>query len=215
MNCCKSRQCQGIEEIFNDSMAEGDLENYLKNGPSKDTGRLLDAIRERLPQGFSLLDIGGGVGAIQHELAAAGAEAIINVDASPAYSQVAQAEAARRGYAERASYHIGDFAQMGSELQQVDVVTLDRVICCYDDMPSLVQAAVERARRVMGLVYPRDAWYIRFGVALANLVMTVLRRRFRIYAHPTQEVERIIKAAGFARSFYHSGFFWQVAVYEK
>jgi 2-polyprenyl-3-methyl-5-hydroxy-6-metoxy-1,4-benzoquinol methylase len=215
MNCCKSRQCQGIEDVFNDSMANSDLENYIKNGPNEDTRRLLGAIRPRLQPGFSLLDVGGGVGTIQHELAAAGAASIVNVDASPAYSQTARQEAARRGYSDRVSYHVGDFTQISPSLDPADVVTLDRVICCYDDMPALVQAASARARSMLGLVYPRDTWYIKLGVHIANLVMGLLRRRFQIFAHPTVEVERLIRSVGFERSYHHKGFFWQVAVYEK
>ncbi len=215
MDCCKSKQCQGIEEIFDASIAEKDLKNYLEKGPSKETALLLDIIRERLPEGFSVMDIGGGVGAIQHDLAHAGAGAIINVDASPAYSKVAQEEAGRRGYAEIASYHVGDFVNLGPELPDADIVTLDRVICCYDNMPALVHEAVRKTRRVLGVVYPRDTWYIKLGIGLANLVMAILGRRFRIYAHATQEVDRLVNAAGFDRDFYRRGFFWQVAVYGK
>ena len=92
MNCCKSPQCRGVEKVFNDDIARTELEEYHKSGPSKQTRQLIDVIQARGVQGASLLDIGGGIGAIQHALHEAGATAIINVDASHAYSHVQRSD---------------------------------------------------------------------------------------------------------------------------
>ena len=45
---------------------------------------------------------------------------------------------------------------MSDEIEAADVVTLDRVICCYPDMEALVGRSAERALRLYGLVHPRD-----------------------------------------------------------
>ena len=58
-------QCQGLESLFDKGVAAGDLDNYRRKGPSRQTRLLLDAIREVGVKGLTLLDIGGGVGAIQ------------------------------------------------------------------------------------------------------------------------------------------------------
>jgi len=215
MNCCKSNQCIGIEQTFDTKTAESDLAEYLENGPSPQTRELLKAVRGFGIQGAVLMDVGGGVGIIQHEAAGLEAARIINVDASPSYSLVARREAERRGYHELAEYHVGDFVRIAQELDTADIVTLDRVICCYDDMPALVQAAAGRAGRVLAVVYPIDRWVIRLGVGIANAVQTLLRRPFHIFAHSNAAVEAIIEKAGFQRRYYRRGFFWQVAVYEK
>ena len=47
--------------------------------------------------GATLLDIGGGVGAIRHELLAAGATSVTSVDASGPYLDAARSESKRRG----------------------------------------------------------------------------------------------------------------------
>src|SRR6266498_2489628 len=100
MNCC---QCQGLEEIFNEKTAVDELANYRKKGPAKTTRLLIDRIKGEGIQGMSLLDIGGGVGAIQHALLNAGAATATDVDASRAYLNAARQEAQRQGLDERIS----------------------------------------------------------------------------------------------------------------
>ena len=65
MDCC---QCQGIEQVFDERQAKKDLKQYRKKGPSSTTRILVEAIKAQGVQDLSLLDIGGGVGAIQHGL---------------------------------------------------------------------------------------------------------------------------------------------------
>jgi len=96
MSCC--RQCEGLENVFDDGTAKSDLESYRREGPAKTTRLLLDHLRGAGVDGLTLLDIGGGVGAI---LVASGVRATVDVDASRAYLAAARSEAARRGYAGR------------------------------------------------------------------------------------------------------------------
>ena len=58
------------------------------------------------------IDIGGGIGAVQHELLAAGAAHVTSVDASDAYLQTAREESDRRGLAGRVTYYHGDFLEL-------------------------------------------------------------------------------------------------------
>lgn len=215
MNCCKSSQCLGIEEVFDDRMAESDLKRYRRKGPSKMTRRMLDALRRYELKGASLLDIGGGVGIIQHELAGEQLSAVINVDASPAYSQYAQREAQKRGYAGIAEYHIGNFVDIAPTLSQADVVTLDRVICCYDDMPGLLTSSLSRTKHLLGVIYPIDRWIFRAVFSAVNWIQNLLKRNYNMFAHRNAAVEALIAQGGFIRKYYHRGFLWQVAVYEK
>ena len=211
-SCCS----QGIEDVFGDRTAEHDLKRYRRRGPSKPTRRLLAALRERGVEGAGLLDIGGGVGAIQHELADAGAGSVTAVDVSSAYLQRAAEESERRGYRERATYRHGDFVALASELEPADIVTLDRVICCYPDMEALVGLSADRARRVYGLVHPRDTWWTRVAIRAFNLGMWVARKRFRTYVHPVRAVDAVATGRGLTlRQRSGVGAVWQVAVYER
>jgi len=59
--------------MFDKKAVKRDLKRYLKKGPSKTTSMLLEAINKIGVQGLDFLDIGGGIGAIQHNLIKAGA----------------------------------------------------------------------------------------------------------------------------------------------
>lgn len=212
MSCC---QCQGIENIFSERVARKDLKRYRKKGPLKTTRILLDALRAEGVEGATLLDIGGGVGAVSNDLLGAGAVLATVVDASPAYLQVATAEAERQGHLDRITYHRGDFVEVAADVPPADVVTLDRVICCYDGMEALVSASAEKAGRLYGVVYPRDTWWDRLGVSLVNLSCRVRRNPFRVFVHSPAAVERVIQSKGLARRFYRTTALWQVIVYAR
>ena len=212
MNCC----CQGVDEVFGERTARRDLERYRRRGPSKPTRRLLDAVRREGIEDASVLDIGGGIGAIQYELLDAGAGHATSVEASAAYLRVAREESRRRGLGDRIAYEAGDFVELADGVEAADVVTLDRVICCYPDMESLVGRSAERARRVYALVYPQDRWWVAFGIRVTNLCMRVSRRAFRAYVHRTKDVDAVARAHGLApRVARRAGPIWQVAVYVR
>ena len=212
MNCC---QCQGIEEVFSQGYVTKELSRYRLKGPIKTTRMLIEAIKEAGVDGLTLLDIGGGVGAVQHELLEAGVKDATDVDASKAYIQAARAESQRRGLAERVSYHYGNFVDLAKDIDSADIVTLDRVICCYNDMEKLVSLSAGRARKLYGVVYPRDTWWIKIGLAVGNLLSRLQRSPYRAFAHPTQAVEALVNSLGLKRSSYRQTLVWQVVVYSR
>jgi len=155
--------CQGAEKVFDTGTARGDLEEYRQHGPAKTTRLLLNAIRSAAKSSETLLDIGGGVGAIQHELLADAVQSAVHVDASTAYLGASQEEADKRGHRERVTYLHGNYVELAPEIAPADIVTLDRVLCCYPDMPALVAASTSHARKLYGVIYPRDTWWMRLG----------------------------------------------------
>lgn len=207
--------CQGAEGIFDDRQAERNLRRYRKKGVKRTTRMLLDALVAEGIEGASVLDIGGGVGAIPHQLLSKGAQRATEVDASGAYLRVAREEAERQGHAERIDFRHGDFVELASDIAQHDVATLDRAICCYGDMPGLVSASAERAGRMYGVVLPRDAWWNHMGIFLVNAGLRLFGSAFRVFVHPTEEIERMLRERGLERVFRRRGLVWQVAVYVR
>jgi len=212
MNCC---QCQAIEKEFNPKTASKQLKTYRRQGPARTTRMLIEALKAEGVEGLTLLDIGGGVGAVQHALLQAGVSRAINADASAAYLEAARQEAERQGHAERISFRHGDFVELAGDIPPADVVTLDRVICCYPDMPALVGLSSARARRLYGLVYPRDTWWIRMAFAVGNLALRLWRNPFRVFSHPSQAVDALLNSGGLQRRFYGRTLLWQVVVYAR
>lgn len=208
--------CLGIEKVFDARTARGDLLHYRRKGAPASTRVLVEELLRRGVEGRTVLDIGGGVGAVQHALLAAGAARATSVDASSAYLAAAREEAERRGLADRIESIHGDFVELAPGIGPADIVTLDRVLCCYPEMEALVSASAARARRLYGLVYPKDHRWIRAASALLNLVLRLRRSSFRVFVHATRRVEEILAAHGFRREVLRgNGPVWQVAIFSR
>ncbi|MBL8154739.1 MAG: methyltransferase domain-containing protein [Anaerolineae bacterium] len=207
--------CRGADEFFDPGTARDDLESYRRSGPSRQTRALLEAIRALSLNPATLLDIGGGIGAIQHDLLQAGVQTAVQVDAAQAYLNASQSEATRQGHADRVTYLHGDFVTLADQVAAADVVTLDRVICCYPDVAALVRLSSERAARIYGVVFPLDGWWMRLGIHVLNLAFWLQRNPFRTFVHPTAEVDRITRENGLERRFYRRMGLWQVIVYAR
>jgi magnesium-protoporphyrin O-methyltransferase len=205
----------GCANTFSTREADADLRRYRKDGASRSTRALIDAIVAEGVEGATLLDIGGGIGAIQLELLAAGAVSAESVDATEAYVAAARAEAERRGFGDRTRGRVGDFVALASEIEPADVVTLDKVVCCYSDMPALLTRVAGHARRTIGLVFPRETWWNRLAARLFDAWGWVTRNRQPWYLHSTREIDALLRSAGFVRRDVHRELVWQVALFVR
>ena len=210
-SCCNA----DYDAVFDARTARRELTAYRRSGPSGSTRRLIEALKATGVDGATVLDIGGGVGVIGFELLAAGAERVTGVDAARAYVAVARHEARRLGLEERTSYRLGDFVSLADEVDGAELVTLDRVVCCYGDWVGLVDQSVAHARRIYGLVYPNDRWWTRIGIWMGNVALRVSRRSYRGFVHPEDAIDARIRDAGFERRFHHRGWLWQTVVYHR
>jgi magnesium-protoporphyrin O-methyltransferase len=176
---------------------------------------LISALVNMGVEGQTLLDIGGGIGAVQLELLRAGATGATSVEASAAYLQIAQQEAERAGVDQRIEYVHGDFVSLAGQIPQADIVTLDRVICCYDDVEALVSLSAAKARRLYGLAYPRSVWWVKIALYFENLGYRFWRSPFRAFVHPTELVDGLVRSAGLKAIHHQNTFAWQVVVYQR
>jgi magnesium-protoporphyrin O-methyltransferase len=208
-------QCEGIERRFDTERVTNELNQYRLHGMAKTTRLLVEALRAQGVDNMSLLDIGGGVGAIAHALLQAGARQATDVDASTAYLAAAREEASRRGLEDRMSFQYGDFVALSPALSATDIVTLDRVICCYDDMPALVERSAALAGQFYGVVYPRDTWWFRLFTWARSLIRRVRREPMRFFVYPTAAVDAIIRAQGLEQRSRQMSGPWQIVVYAR
>ena len=211
MDCCEPN----YDTVFSDKRARRDLKRYHKQGPDETTRLLIEALKSAGVAQKTLLDIGGGIGVIDHELLAAGAATAIHVEASEASAKAAAAEADRRGTASRIEFRRGDFVSLAPGIPPADVVTLDRVICCYADMEELVKASAAHARQLYGVVIPRERRLTRIMQVGINLVFRIVRNPFRFHVHPIGDIERVLMRGGLVLRSAAETLIWRVAVYER
>ncbi|MDT8341330.1 MAG: class I SAM-dependent methyltransferase [Longimicrobiales bacterium] len=207
--------CMEAADFFGDRMARHELKRFRRRGPTRSTRLLLDALADEEVRDARLLDIGGGVGAVQHVFLERGGAEVTGVDASPAYLAAAGAESARRGTADRVRHLEGDAVELAAALPDADVVTLDRVLCCYPDMPALVDASAARARRAWGVVFPRETWWVRAGVAAINLAQRLRRKAFRVYLHGPDRIEARAVGHGLRTDYRGRTLLWEVRVFRR
>ncbi len=209
-NCCEMEN-----NTFGEEEAKANLKDYRRRGPANQTKLILEAVRSLGLRDAALLDIGGGIGTIHHELLKDVAGEAIHVDASSAYLKVATEEAKRLGHGEQVKFIHADFTDVAVDLNQADIVTLDRVVCCYPDFRSLLRAAASHSRRAIALTYPREIWYLRLGLKVANFFQRLRNDPFRIFLHPVHEMELLMNTEGLQKVAVRRLFVWEMALYQR
>ena len=109
----------------------------------------------------------------------------------------------------------GDFVALAPQIPAADVVTLDRVICCYPDMEQLVAASASRARKLYGAVFPRERWLFKMVLAIGNYVRRIRGNEFRSYVHPVRAIDAALRRQGLMPRSIRDTFLWRVAVYSR
>jgi magnesium-protoporphyrin O-methyltransferase len=208
-------QCRGIREQFGERTANRELRKYDRRGPTGSTRVLLEELEKAGMKGASLLDIGGGVGILHHELLKRGATTGVHVDASPGYLEAAKAKAEALGHGDRMAFVLGDFVDAAPDVEPADAVTLDRVLCCYHDLEALVRASASKARRFYAVAYLRERWWIRVAVRGINFIQWLTRKDFRVFDHASRDVDRLVAEAGLDRLSRRKLFLWQVTLYGR
>jgi hypothetical protein len=109
----------------------------------------------------------------------------------------------------------GDFVALADGIPPADVVTLDRVICCYPEMERLVAASAAKAQRLYGAVFPRERWMVKTMSTVGNLVWRLRRNPFQSYIHPTSAIDAAVRRQGFTPRTVVDTLIWRVAVYAR
>jgi magnesium-protoporphyrin O-methyltransferase len=210
-----SSNCCGAEKVFDAKTAKKELRKYVKSGPGKATKRLLSLIGTSQLKDKSLLDIGGGIGAIQWHFLTHGGGHTSDVDYSPAYLETAKSFAIEKGWQEKVAFIEGDFLDKSDQLEPHDFVTLDKVVCCYPDYSGLLEKALNKTENSIGLVYPRDGLIAEIVAFFGRVFLKLSGNDFRPYIHKVSDIRGFIESKGFQRERYASSFPWHVELYRK
>jgi len=208
--CCAPR----YRKVFGKRQARKDARRYERSGLDETGQVIVDGVAERGIAGASVLDVGGGVGAIDLELLAAGARSATVVELSDEYDDEAARLLAERQLEGRVARRHGDFVELAAAVEPADVVVMHRVVCCYPDPETLVGAAGDHAERLLALSFPRDTWWIRIGWRVVDVWFRVIYR-FASYVHAHKRILGAAARAGFTPVHEHSGRLWHVTILER
>jgi magnesium-protoporphyrin O-methyltransferase len=211
-DCCTPK---GYRTIFSERSAAKEAKRYRRKGLDGTSKRIFDLVKKRGVEGKTLLEVGGGVGAIEIELLKSGMAKAVNVELTPTYEAAAGALLGEAGLASRVERKVMDFTEAGEEVGTADVVVMNRVICCYPDMPKLARAAAERAKDVLVISFPNDRWWSQLGLSFGNFLFGLFRIQFRVFLHPPAQILAAVEQHGFQTRCNERGFLWQVAALER
>ena len=211
-DCCTPK---GYRQIFSEKNAAGEAKRYRRKGLDGTSKRIFDFIRECGVEGKTLLEVGGGIGAIEIELLKAGMARAINVELTPTYEAAADELLVEAGLTDQVERMVMDFAQAEPEVETADVVVMNRVICCYPDMPKLAGVAANRTKGLLVMSFPNRRWWTRLGLTVANFGFRVIRLQFRVFLHPPELIQAAVLQHGFRTRFNERGLLWQVNAFER
>lgn len=211
-DCCSPK---GYRWIFSEKNARAEAKRYRRKGLDPTSGRIVKFLQQQGVEGRTVLEVGGGVGAIQIELLKAGASRAVSVELTSTYEKEATALLREAGLETQVERQVMDFAETAGALDGADIVILNRVICCYPDMPKLAGAAAAHTREVLVLSYPKETWWTRFGLWLGNLLLRITRREFQVFLHPPKKIIATAERHGLRAVLNRPGLFWTVAALRR
>ena len=177
---------------------------------------LLDRLRDATLERPSVLEIGCGTGGVGVALLEMGARSLKGVDLSAASVDLARRRAAHAGFAEQASFEVGEGAAVRGE--EHDWVVVDRVLCCDGNLDRMLEAVIGAARSRIAVSVPESRGWrglINRPMWAAENVWDLLHQGCRGYVHDVRGIERRLASAGFRGiSSGHVGL-WHVGVYER
>ncbi|HSJ29616.1 MAG TPA: methyltransferase domain-containing protein [Acidimicrobiia bacterium] len=209
--CCDP---SGYDSLFGPKEARRALRAYDRSGLNRMARRTVDYLESRGVEGHRILEVGGGIGAVQIELLKAGAASAVNVEISRGYQEVASELLRREGLEGRVEQKIGDFTELAAEMQADDVI-MNRVICCYPDMEGLMNAGLSASTRFLAAVYPRDGLVWRIAIRVENTYHRFKGVGFRTYLHSPEAIVTTANRAGFEVAFADRDLGWHGVVFER
>lgn len=182
--------------MFGAKAAARSLATYRRKGLGDLSQRMVDAAVAGGVDGARVVDIGGGIGALQAALLEKGAERGEIVELVGSYRNAALELARDEGLEGRVAFSVVDVLETPEAVEPADVVLMNRVVCCSPDGVALATAGARLARHTLVLSFPRDVVWTRVGVRLLNAGFRVMRRSFRTFVHPTTALLATLEAEG-------------------
>ncbi len=211
-SCCRGAPC---EELFDDRVAAWYLRSYQRHGVGALERKMLGTLRPADVQGKRVLEIGGGVGAIQAELLKRGASAGEVVELVDAYRPFAEKLAAGAGVASRSTFRVADVLADNRAVEPAGVVVLNRVVCCSAEGLELVGVAAGLTNGTLLLSFPKSTALARFAQRAQHWWANFTRHQYRFYVRPGADIRAAAENVGLEFVAGGSGLVWEYQAFRR
>ncbi len=205
--------CCGADMFFNKKTAAKEFRNYQKKGPSRVTAKIIQQLEGQDVEGKSMVDVGGGIGALQWWFLQQGGKQTTDIDASSGYLKQAEDFAKENGWQDRTHFFMGDCTDIYDQIASPDYITLDKVVCCYPNYKEILESTCKKSTGHVSLSYPMDGVIAHAIRNLGALFFMILRNPFRPYVHPVKEIRDVFARNGYQRITHDLVFPWHVETY--
>lgn len=207
--------CCGADLFFDKKTADKKYKTYLKKGPSRVTAKIISQLKEHQVEGKSMVDIGGGIGALQWWFLENGGNSTIDIDASSGYLKQAKDHAKTKGWEANADFLLGDCIDLYPQIKDVDFITLDKVVCCYPNYKEILEATCDKATKTISLSFPMDGIVSEMIRNLGDVLMSFRDNPFRPFIHSVKDIRTVFEQKGYKRVAHNLAFPWHVETYVK
>ena len=195
--------------------AKKQYDQYMKRGPAKVTAKIIGQFSKHQIEGKSLIDVGGGIGALQWWFLDMNGKETISIEASSGYLRLAEKHANEKGWADQTSFLFGDFMQLHTEVDLVDYITLDKMVCCYPNYKEIIEVACAKTKSCVLISYPIDGPISKIFAWLEGLMTNLKGQNFKPFIHPVAKVREAFKLNGYDRIDHNLLFPWHVETYRR
>ncbi|MFK7802696.1 MAG: class I SAM-dependent methyltransferase [Anaerolineae bacterium] len=215
--CCSGNEnINDLDGFFDEKYQFRHANDYLRNGLSRESQKLIDWVSSRLDGDESMMEIGCGGGMLHHELLRNGkVSSAIGIDASSAGLKAAARNAETLGLTDDVAYHRQDFAQNAEQHSAADLVVMDRVICCYPHLDLLLGQAAEKANRYLAISFPIENIVTKVGIKLASFAFSLFGSGYHPYLHGPQNIRQTAESTGMRLVHTNRHYLWKIMVFER
>lgn len=207
--------CCGADRLFDLGSAKKELKKYQKKGPRSATRKLIGLLKSEDLAKATMLEVGGGIGAISWHFLEHGAATVTDVDASSGYIETARNYADTRGWSDKCTFVFGDLTEAAHSIPSHDFLSMDKIICCYPDYKVLLETALSKCKQTFIVSYPVDDPVSGFLNRLVNLYMWIRKNPYRSYIHPVKEIRQTIHDLDFRLIGKDRSLQWHLELYKR
>lgn len=166
-------------------------------------------------EGAHVLEVGGGVGALQVELLKRGAAQGEVIELVGAYAPYAARLAAASGVQDRTSFRVADLLAGDEAPAPADVVILNRVVCCSGEGVELLRLAAGLASGTLLVSFPRPTAPARFAARAQHRLGRLFGRLYRFYVHPRHQLRAAAETGGLELVAGGAGVVWEYMAFRR